>query len=167
MISRPSLRRRPAACDSRAGAPPRRLIGLKVGGFASAHNMNLIVPISMAATLLKLTPLGAANDITAMLNTPSPSGGPVECPVDQGRESTNGIVPSSGEYSVVCSATPGYRIVKADLMRASDNNLSDVRITTTPDGAQVVMSFRLTSGPIYDRWRGWLNGKIVMQQEKR
>jgi hypothetical protein len=121
----------------------------------------------MAATLLSLTPVGSP-ELTARLEKPvmPPKLEVVECRVDQGRESAGGFVPSSGEYNATCAARAGFRIVKAELIRESDNNLSDVRLTTTPDGSQVVLSFRLTSGPIYDRWRGWLNGRIVTEQER-
>jgi S1-C subfamily serine protease len=143
-----------------------RIIGLKVGAFEDARSINLLIPINMAAPILMMVPDGAA--LSERLSRPPsiPDRQVVQCDVDQGRESAGGLVPSSGEYSAHCVARPGYRIIKADLIRLSDNNLSDVRLTTTPDGAQVVLSFRLTSGPIYDRWRGWLSGKIVTQQER-
>lgn len=157
--------------EGESGAPvfdqSRELVGVKVGGFSAANSMNLIIPISMANTLLKLTPVTAEPGQNKSAPPPPSAVAPPECPVNETRESTGGIAPSSGEYSVVCKASTGYRITKWDLVRTSENNLSDVRFTPTPDGSQVVMSFRLTSGPIYDRWRGWLHGSLVVQQEKR
>jgi S1-C subfamily serine protease len=147
------------------------VVAIKVGGRTDANDINLVVPVNLARPLLLITPIGqqllATLSASADVPRPASTASMVECRVDRGRESTGGLVPSSDIYSEVCRARAGHRIVKADLIRESENNLSDVSVSVASDGSEAVLRYRLTSGPIYDRWRGWLNGRLVTEQTVR
>jgi len=57
-------------------------------------------------------------------------------------------------------ATTGSRIARVDMVTLSSNNASDVAYTVSPDGSTVTVHAKLRSGPIFDQWRGWLNGVL-------
>lgn len=77
---------------------------------------------------------------------------------DLGRPST------TQHYSPRFSAQPGYRIVKYDYIEHSATKVSNLKVTVSPDGQFLDVDFDLTSGPGYDRWRGWLAATLTTVQ---
>jgi len=73
---------------------------------------------------------------------------------------------SSRNYSESFAAEPGFKISGCAFNAQSANNADDVVCRVTPEGAGATIDFRLTSGPAVDRWRGWLQGTVTLQQEK-
>lgn len=63
-------------------------------------------------------------------------------------------------------ATAGYRIVSCTFAPVSINHASELSCNVAPDGTSAIFSYALESGPAFDRWRGWLNGTVVIAQEK-
>jgi hypothetical protein len=45
----------------------------------------------------------------------------------------------------------------------SQNNLHDLRFDISQDGSTLKVNYELTSGPVFDRWRGWISGTIIAQ----
>lgn len=64
-------------------------------------------------------------------------------------------------------ATKGYRIVDHEYLEHSATKVSERQIKIAPDGSYLEMTYKLTSGPGYDRWRGWLAATIVTIQEPK
>ena len=61
-------------------------------------------------------------------------------------------------------AQNGYRIAKYEYLEHSATKVSNRVVQVAPDGAFLEMTYELTSGPGYDRWRGWLAATIVTVQ---
>ena len=53
--------------------------------------------------------------------------------------------------------------VSAEFRARSASHASDVRLSYVPATRAVVASFTLRSGPILDRWRGWVSGTVVVR----
>ena len=77
-----------------------------------------------------------------------------------------GLEPHSRTYQRSFQAEPGYRITRCTWSGSSENHHSDLVCNVQPSSASVLFSFRLTSGPAIDRWRGWLAGTITLEQER-
>ena len=76
------------------------------------------------------------------------------------------FAPHSRTYEKSYFAEPGYRVTSCTWSGSSENHQDDVACEVQPDGALSVFSFRLTSGPAVDRWRGWLAGTVMLVQER-
>ena len=64
-------------------------------------------------------------------------------------------------------AANGYRIVDHEYLEHSATKVSERQVKIAPDGSYLEMTYKLTSGPGYDRWRGWLAATIVTIQEPK
>lgn len=70
-------------------------------------------------------------------------------------------------YSVTFTAEEGYRVISCEVTLISANNNGPPICVPTADGGQANLTFDLTSGPFYDRWRGWMAGTVLLEQERR
>lgn len=61
-------------------------------------------------------------------------------------------------------AQNGYRIAKYEYLEHSATRVSNRVVQVAPDGDFLEMTYDLTSGPGYDRWRDWLAATIVTVQ---
>lgn len=61
-------------------------------------------------------------------------------------------------------ALPGYRIVGHEFADLSSTKVSNLEFKTAADGSSIQVVFDLTSGPGWDRWRGWLKGNLTTTQ---
>lgn len=68
-------------------------------------------------------------------------------------------------YSKIFKAEPGYRIVGYEVDDHSTNQVTDRSIQISEDGSAITFSFSLTSGPGYDRKRGWLDASLITTQQ--
>lgn len=76
--------------------------------------------------------------------------------------------PSTTEhYSPRFAAQPGYKIVKYDYIEHSATKVSNLKVQVSPDGQFLDVNFDLTSGPGFDRWRGWLAATLTTVQVPR
>ena len=75
-----------------------------------------------------------------------------------------GISKSTQTYTRVIPAAPGFRITTVEVQEASMNN-AQVRRTEIVDGGKAVqVEYQLTSGPIYDQYRGWIHATVKLKQ---
>lgn len=72
----------------------------------------------------------------------------------------------SRDYREVFSADPGFKIVDASFKQTSSARANDIRYNISPNGKNVEFSYKLTSGPAVDQYRGWLRGDLVVKQEQ-
>lgn len=70
-------------------------------------------------------------------------------------------------FSLRITAQPQYLIVDHQYLEHSANGLSERNVKLAPDGSWIEMTFKLTSGPGYDRTRGWLDATFVTVQRLR
>lgn len=59
-------------------------------------------------------------------------------------------------YTEFVDATPGSVIVDARYIIESENRVSGVRLNIDETGNRASIEYCLTSGPSFDRWRGWI-----------
>jgi len=64
-------------------------------------------------------------------------------------------------------AAKGYRIASYEYLEHSATKVSDRDVKIAADGSYLEMTYKLTSGPGMDRWRGWLAATIITIQEPK
>ncbi|MCC0022581.1 MAG: trypsin-like peptidase domain-containing protein, partial [Nitratireductor sp.] len=69
-------------------------------------------------------------------------------------------------YQFTFDAEEGYQVASCEVTVISANNNGPPICIPTADGRQAHLSFDLTSGPWYDRWRGWLAGTVSIVQDR-
>lgn len=72
----------------------------------------------------------------------------------------------SRKYEKRFQADPGYEITDVKWHPKSAAHESDVHHNIAADRRSVVFSFRLTSGPDVDKWRGWIHGDLHLLQRR-
>lgn len=77
------------------------------------------------------------------------------------------LTATTKSYQHPVLAEPGYSIKECSFEALSTNRAGRVNCTIGPDGNEAVLSFSLQSGPVYDRWRGWLEGTMVLRMTRR
>lgn len=68
------------------------------------------------------------------------------------------------DYDRPYSADTGKRIVECAFESVSSANNGRVACVFAPDGSSANLRFRLRSGPFFDRWRGWIDGRVRLVQ---
>lgn len=150
-----------------SGGPIFNVVGEVVavtwGGVATPgiSGINRILPINLFADFLGIT--GAAIGPSTRGGTDSE---PVEVAydIDRVQESLGGLSMSTKSYTQTFQARPGHKIVDFTVITHSANKASQPDVTITPAGDAMTVKYELTSGPIFDRWRGWLEADIKTRQ---
>jgi hypothetical protein len=65
------------------------------------------------------------------------------------------------------AAQPGYRIASYEVLEHSATQVSEQKVDLAADGSSIEFTFNLTSGPGYDRKRGWLRATLVTIQRPK
>lgn len=142
--------------------PEGRAVAVVVSRLSEYERINFALPISHAADLLAIAavkigePSRTAEDVLK-----------VSYPVNETRDEHEGVFESSEVLVRTFNARDGYKIVSERLERDSDTRVSDVELERSADGSSVRLKFRLTSGPVFDRYRGWLRGRVETEQVPR
>jgi hypothetical protein len=71
---------------------------------------------------------------------------------------------SRKDYDLPYPADAGKRIVECGFESVSSANNGRVACVVAPGGSRAHLRFQLRSGPFFDRWRGWIDGKIRLVQ---
>jgi len=79
-------------------------------------------------------------------------------------QTTHGFAVTSQNYSRYHPASPGKRIVECAIEQTSANHADAIACRIDANGAGATVTFRLRSGPWFDQWRGWLNGRVVLSE---
>lgn len=78
--------------------------------------------------------------------------------------SDHGLLPQSRTFlRTVYELAPGEEFASASFQARSASNASAVLLAYVPDKRSVTARFTLRSGPLIDRWRGWLSGNVVVR----
>jgi S1-C subfamily serine protease len=124
--------------------------------------INRVLPVTLLADALKVA--GALSPTqTSAVDIPVQG---IEQPykIDITQESLGGLSPVTKPYRQVFNAKPGFQITDFQLVSKSANNASSPSVSLSPDKTSITVDFKLTSGPAYDRWRGWLDGELLTRQ---
>ncbi|WFU41816.1 serine protease [Bradyrhizobium sp. CB82] len=143
-----------------------RLVAIIYGDLAEARAKGYAVPIQHVTDLFS-----AANARTDYCRTTSGNEAPLSCmpvshdyPVSIEKDDHPTVASEAKRFDFEFAAMDGYRIKSYEWHSLSSNNASEVYLYLTDDGRRIVGTTRLTSGPFFDRWRGWLNGHISTVQ---
>lgn len=77
-----------------------------------------------------------------------------------------GTEPTIRTYEKSHGVDPGLKIVDCAFEAVSDNNADAIECRIAPDGRTASLTYELTSGPLFDQWRGWLKGDLVLKTAK-
>lgn len=155
-------------CMVRGGTPVADIEDPTVMGLGFCAPLSLLGP-EIPAALLR-----AATDITS--SDATGAGGPIRISysVNTTKETEfSGLQdltrPESTEFYTTgrLEAAKGYRIVDHEYVEHSATKVTERQVTVSPDGSYLEMTYKLTSGPGYDRWRGWLAATIITIQKPR
>ena len=69
-------------------------------------------------------------------------------------------------YEHRITADPGYRITQCTWQASSANYVAKERCVIDEKGESAVFSFELTSGPFWNRYRGWWGGLMLVDQRR-
>jgi hypothetical protein len=72
----------------------------------------------------------------------------------------------SATYTKAFAAEPGYRITACNWQAETANHAGDLNCNVQAGQQSAIFSFRLTSGPQVDQWRGWWGGTVSLAEEK-
>lgn len=85
---------------------------------------------------------------------------------DEGRSSIS-IQIGHGDYPPEqFAAEPGYRIAECAIEPVSANH-ANTSCKISDDGNTAAFNLSLTSGPLYDQWRSWWDGTVILKQTAR
>lgn len=71
-------------------------------------------------------------------------------------------------YTRFFKASEGFKFRTVNVVPTSQNKLSELKYEIVGDAEDTAkVTFRLESGPVVDRWRGWLDATLVTEQVKK
>ncbi|KGT74108.1 hypothetical protein MA20_40665 [Bradyrhizobium japonicum] len=70
----------------------------------------------------------------------------------------------TADYAETFPAEPGYRIAGCTWHVETGNGASNIACAVNDTGAQARFTYKLTSGPAVDRYRGWLGATVNVSQ---
>jgi hypothetical protein len=77
-----------------------------------------------------------------------------------------GLKPGTKTYTRTFDAAPGFKITDYKVITKSANNANVPKIVLSADGKKLEVAFALTSGPLYDQWRGWIDAEVQTRQKQ-
>jgi S1-C subfamily serine protease len=83
------------------------------------------------------------------------------------KEDHPSMLPSSEIRTLTFAADPGFKFTEFKFDELSRNHGSPPQIVMSADGREIAVSFSLTSGPMFDRYRGWLTGTLLTRQVRQ
>ena len=86
--------------------------------------------------------------------------------VAQTKASSSSFKPSSESFSRTFSADPGFRFTEPRFEVLSGSKYQIQSVKLSEDRRTATVTFRLTSGPVYDQYRAWLQGTLRANQER-
>lgn len=99
-------------------------------------------------------------------NNPQPEIIRISYSVDETNDKHQGLTANKASYTTgIINSTPGYKIIDYKLDKLSVTKLSDEKIELSNEGRAIQFSYKLESGPIYDRYRGWLKGRLILTEQ--
>jgi hypothetical protein len=148
-----------------AGRPGLYLVAVKVmvrgqHSFDRATLALRVVPAEPAVA----PPLASSLKLRATLRLPARRQERTETRDLSASFSEHGLLPQSRSFvRTVYRLEPGETFVSASFQARSAANASAVVLAFVPASGSVTASFTLRSGPLVDRWRGWVSGTVAVR----
>lgn len=80
------------------------------------------------------------------------------------KDDHRGFRPSTRTYTEVFQADPGYRIVDHQIQISSASRATITSVARSADGLSLTVTYTMSSGPLFDQWRGWIKGTVQTTQ---
>ncbi len=140
------------------------VIGVVHGGIPGQSSYDYFTPVNMALPLFDTPPASYVGE-TCLVNAATPK---IErsYQIDETYDEHIGIAPTSKEFRITKQADPDHVIIDARMVPQSETRVSDLTISISPDRRAVELKFKLTAGPAFDRWRGWLHGQLILTMQR-
>jgi V8-like Glu-specific endopeptidase len=108
-----------------------------------------------------------ANELELVMLPQLPGAG---CPekhrrINQVQFAENSPSPTVREYTEIVEADTHCRITSVDPTVLSANHSTDPIVAIAPDGRSATITFSLESGPVFDRYRGWIDLELKVHQQ--
>lgn len=153
-----------------------RLVALVTGGLPGSGGKQVVEPAYRASSLILDEGLGVWQPESGICGVPQAAvleavvavpgqrlSRDIPFSVTQAEHQINKTV-RPYEHRVV--AQEGFRIVQANFDCTSCNNVDAISAKVRQEGAELALTYQLTSGPFLDRWRGWLEGVLHITEER-
>ena len=155
------------------------LVGLVAGGDPSSPGLDFVLPVRYALDLLlsagavqlaDLTPTLLQGGMTQVVGTPQIVGPAVTRVFDVKLVNdvhTKLFEEHTAKISQTISAPTGFEFKFVKFNPTSKARAGKETISLSEDKTNVTISAPLTSGPIVDRYRGWLKGELAVELVSR
>lgn len=80
--------------------------------------------------------------------------------------SNGGFHKTTRTYEQIFRADPGYKFSDVNFQLGSENNAQIRKVEVVDSGKEIRVEFSLTSGPLFDQYRGWIHGTVNAKQER-
>lgn len=140
------------------------------GGVATpgVAGLNRVLPINLLREPLLFAEAASSTTMTASVSLPRPKKPEniqeFQYAFSEVQTTLGGFQPTTKTYQKTFNAQPGFKIIDYKLISKSANNAGPPSITLSQDGKQLSVQFPLTSGPVFDQWRGWIDAEIQTRQ---
>ena len=156
--------------EGASGAPvlnaSGRLVGLVFGGYDAAKGYEFMVPLDHFKHLF-----GFASSALENCSTPTGSYFESKCAPRQVEKNVEwtlsehkGLQTNNQSFKKIFAATDGKVITSYEWRALSSNSASGVEIDINDDKKSIAVRTQLSSGPIFDQWRGWVNGILLLSE---
>lgn len=153
-------------------------VAMNAGGATGYPTLTFLQPLYYGIGLIARsgTPcLSGTTPAARTLPLPPPPPPPAQTAACSSREmvirrtqnSQNEPAPTTREYVDSIQPDTGCRIAAITQVIRSQNNSSGVSWQIAPDGVAARISYDLTSGPFFDRYRGWIDTTLSIEQRPR
>lgn len=159
-----------AVNDGDSGSPVfnrfGRLIGIVYGDTKNANEISWIVPLQYFQSMYAVAnaPLIDCTTAYGSLGSAKCEATQVNHPVDDSLSEHGGLKESSRELSLKFSATNDRVIQSYTWVPNSVNNARGPYFSLSTDHKVLSMMVSLSSGPLFDQYRGWINGTVVTNE---
>jgi hypothetical protein len=142
----------------------RSVIGIVYGGIEGQSSFDYFTPVNLALPIFDAPPASYVGESCAAPQQANALSGTIErsYQIDETYDDHSSLAPTSKDYSIIKNADPGFVIVDARMVRSSDTRVSDLSTNISADRRSVDLKFKLSAGPIFDQWRGWLHGQLIL-----
>jgi hypothetical protein len=139
-----------------------RLAGIVWGDVDEARSLGFVVPVQHVMDLFMAA--GVRTDYCKTTTGLDVAQGCVpvfvDYPIDIMKDDHATTSAEAKPYQIQFHARVGHKIKTFEWRPLSSNNASEVDISLADDHERLSVGFRVTSGPFFDRWRGWVSGRI-------
>jgi hypothetical protein len=142
------------------------LVGLVYGDVSNANDISYMVPLNHFNALLDAAqvPMLDCEVGESQLRKHECEVRTVDYSVNWIQEDHSGLKSTQRSFGQTFEAQPDYAIVDYDVRVDSVNNSAGHEVRIAEDKQSLSFSTNLTSGPLYDQWRGWLNATVITKQ---